>query len=212
MSVEIEITNRCAGIILAGGKSRRMGADKASLPFGDETMLCRSIRILSSILSPIVVVAAADQKLPDIPDDVIVVRDREPGRGPMEGVAVGLSQLADCKELDCTAAFVTTCDAPLISAPFILRLMEFADLATQDAVVPIDSERRYPLTAIYGLTALPMIEACVQADKLKVVAMLDELSTCFVESEEFRDVDPELLSLQNINSVTEYEAAVHRNQ
>lgn len=188
-----------------------MGADKASMAFGEETMLGRSVRILSEVLSPIIVVAAADQELPELPADVIVTRDRYPDRGPMEGLAVGLSKLSkrqDADQAKCQSAFVTTCDAPLIQVAFVLRLMEFAALESHDAVVPIDSERRYPLTSIYRLTALPIIEKCVSDGHLKVIAMLDQLTTQFVDAEEFRAVDPDLLSLRNVNSVEEYKAAL----
>ena len=78
------------GIVLAGGKSTRMGTSKALLPFGPETMLQRVVRILSSVVSPIVVVAAPAQELPDLPAHVIVTRDEREGRGPLEGLRAGL--------------------------------------------------------------------------------------------------------------------------
>ena len=55
-----------AGIVLCGGKSTRMGSSKALLPFGSETMLQRVVRLLGEVVSPMVVVAAVDQELPDI--------------------------------------------------------------------------------------------------------------------------------------------------
>ena len=63
------------GIVLSGGQSTRMGTSKALLPFGDETMLQRVVRLLSTVVDPIVVVAAAGQSLPDLPADVIVTSD-----------------------------------------------------------------------------------------------------------------------------------------
>ena len=65
--------------MLCGGKSTRMGTSKALLPFGPETMLQRVVRLLGDIVSPIVVVAAVDQELPELPRGVIVTRD-EHGR------------------------------------------------------------------------------------------------------------------------------------
>ena len=199
-----EGTAKCAGVILAGGQSRRMGMDKASLDFGGETMLARVVRVLSATCSPIVVVAAPEQVLPELPvDSVDIVRDRQTGRGPMEGLAVGLARANH-------AALVTTCDAPLITAAFVKRLLEFADWESFDAVVPIDSVRRYPLSAIYGPAALSVIESRVQSGKLKVIDMLDEIRTRFVDASELRNADPELLSLLNINSPDEYEAIKQR--
>jgi len=58
--------------VLCGGKSTRMGTSKALLPFGSETMLQRVVRLLGTIVSPIVAVAARDQVLPALPPDLIV--------------------------------------------------------------------------------------------------------------------------------------------
>src|SRR5919109_5049735 len=107
-----------AGIILCGGRSTRMGVPKATLPFGDETMLQRVVRLLSTVVSPIVVVAARDQVLPDL--GVIVTRDERPGRGPLEGLRAGLKALPNSVEL----AYVTSCDVPLLEPAFVTRMIE----------------------------------------------------------------------------------------
>jgi molybdopterin-guanine dinucleotide biosynthesis protein A len=87
------VTN-VAGIVLCGGQSSRMGRPKAWLPVAGELMLPRVVRLLSEIVSPIVVVAAPEQELPPLPPDVIVVNDPVPGRGPLQGLATGLAALA----------------------------------------------------------------------------------------------------------------------
>ena len=79
------------GIVLAGGKSTRMGTAKALLPFGPETMLQRVVRLLGTTVSPIVTVAARDQELPPLPAAVIVARDEREGRGPLEGLRAPVS-------------------------------------------------------------------------------------------------------------------------
>src|SRR3954462_11558215 len=81
------------GVVLAGGKSTRMGTSKALLPFGPETILQRVVRILGTIVSPIPVVAATAQELPVLPPGVIVTRDEREGRGPLEGLRAGLKAL-----------------------------------------------------------------------------------------------------------------------
>src|SRR5688572_30701351 len=100
--------SRVAGIVLAGGKSTRMGLAKATLPFGPELMLQRVVRILSGIVRPIVVVAAPSQQLPALPPDVLIARDEREGRGPLEGLLVGLASVAGHAE----AAYATGCDVP----------------------------------------------------------------------------------------------------
>src|SRR5436309_15378318 len=95
--------SRVAGLILVGGKSFRMGLPKATLPFGPELMLQRVVRLLSSVVQPIVVVAAPTQSLPPLPADVLIARDDREARGPLEGLLAGLSAIAPHAE----AAYAT---------------------------------------------------------------------------------------------------------
>src|SRR5436190_1021277 len=88
MSVE------CASaIVLCGGRSSRMGMDKANLPFGAETLLERVVRICSEAVDRVVVVASPEQLLPPLPSTVRIVHDRESGRGPLEGLRTGLAAI-----------------------------------------------------------------------------------------------------------------------
>ena len=81
------------GSVLCGGKSTRMGAPKATLPFGPETMLQRVVRLLETVVAPIVVVAARGQELPELSPDVPITRDEQDARGPLEGLRAGLKAL-----------------------------------------------------------------------------------------------------------------------
>jgi molybdopterin-guanine dinucleotide biosynthesis protein A len=72
-----EAAMRIGGIILCGGRSSRMGQPKAWLPFGDEVMLQRIVRIVRAVVDPVVVVAAPGQDVPELPD-VQVIRDQGP--------------------------------------------------------------------------------------------------------------------------------------
>jgi molybdopterin-guanine dinucleotide biosynthesis protein A len=71
------------GIVLCGGRSSRMGEPKAWLPFGDEVMLQRVVRVVKEAVDFVMVVAAPDQDIPNLPPDVLVVRDDLEGRGPL---------------------------------------------------------------------------------------------------------------------------------
>src|SRR5437016_2971467 len=97
---------RAGGIVLCGGRSSRMGSAKAWLPFGDELMLPRVVRVLAEVVAPIVVVAAPDQEVPPLPSGVTIARDPEEGRGPLQGLAVGLTAL----DGRCDAAYLSSCD------------------------------------------------------------------------------------------------------
>src|SRR5688572_29654059 len=101
-------------IILAGGRSRRMGQPKESLPFGGTTLLGRTVETLLDRTWPVVVVARPEQQLPPLPLEARVVADDLPGQGPLQAIASGIRWLRGSNgglgERD--AAFVTGCDAP----------------------------------------------------------------------------------------------------
>src|SRR4051794_7885140 len=107
---------RKGAIILCGGKSSRMGRDKATLPFGPERMLDRVVRLLSEAVDPkaILVVAAPNQSLPELPTDVAIARDSHEFRGPLQGLATGLRIISDRFD----AVYATACDVPLLVPQF----------------------------------------------------------------------------------------------
>src|SRR5258707_1100748 len=106
-------------IILAGGRSARMGRDKATLPIGDITLIERIVAELQRAFAPIIVVAARQADQPSVVDaaarDVILVRDEVAFQGPVHGLRVGLS--AGAGDL----AFVASCDLPLVRAEVALK-------------------------------------------------------------------------------------------
>ena len=109
-----------AGVVLCGGRSTRMGSSKALLPFGAETMLQRVVRLLGTVASPIVAVAAPQQELPMLPASVVITRDEREGRGPLEGLRAGLKALP----ADAEMAYTTSCDVPLLVPDFVSRMVD----------------------------------------------------------------------------------------
>jgi molybdopterin-guanine dinucleotide biosynthesis protein A len=188
------------GIVLCGGQSTRMGTSKALLPFGPETMLQRVVRLLSGVVSPIVVVAAADQELPPLPSDVIVTRDERDARGPLEGLRAGLKALPE----HVAAAYVTSCDVPLLVPGFVRQMLDLArdhDIA----VMEIDGFT-HPLSAVYARTTLPLIEGLLGQDRLRPAFLFDAVKTRRVRPEEMT-ADPGLHTLRNLNTPDDYERA-----
>jgi molybdopterin-guanine dinucleotide biosynthesis protein A len=186
------------GVILCGGLSTRMGTSKALLPFGPETMLQRVVRVLSSVVSPIVVVAAAGQSLPDLPATVVITRDEQQGRGPLEGLRAGLKALPETVE----SAYVTSCDVPLLVPDFARRMI---DLLTDCdiAVMEVDGFP-HPLSAVYRRSTLPHVEALLAQDRLRPVFLFDAVRTRRVQPAEMLSVDPQLLTLRNLNTRDDY--------
>jgi molybdenum cofactor guanylyltransferase len=191
-----------AGIVLCGGRSTRMGSSKAMLPFGAETMLQRVVRLLGTVASPLVVVAAGDQRLPDLPTSVTVTRDEHEGRGPLEGLRAGLKALPG----DVDAAYVTSCDVPLLVPEFVQRMVDL--LGDYDiAVVEIDGFP-HPLSAVYRRRTLPHVEALLDADRLRPVFLFERVPTRRVQPAELASVDPHLSTLRNLNTHEDYQEAL----
>jgi molybdenum cofactor guanylyltransferase len=190
------------GIVLAGGQSTRMGAAKALLPFGPETMLQRVVRLLGTTVSPIVTVAAREQELPPLPADIIVARDERDARGPLEGLRAGLKALPDSVD----AAYVTSCDVPLLLPAFVEHMLSL--LGEHDiAVMEIDGFT-HPLSAVYRRTVLPHVESLLARDRLRPIFLFDAVRTRRVSPDEMRVADPDLRTLRNLNTREDYEAAL----
>ena len=198
--LESELT--VAGIVLCGGRSTRMGSSKALLPFGPETMLQRVVRLLWTVVSAVVVVAAPEQVLPELPPAVSVTRDEREGRGPLEGLRAGLKALPAGVEI----AYVTSCDVPLLVPEFVVRMLDL--LGDHDiSVVEIDGFA-HPLSAVYRRQALPHIEDLLARDRLRPAFLFDAVRTRRVQRGELESVDPELSTLRNLNTQEDYRNAL----
>ena len=190
------------GIVLCGGRSTRMGVPKATLPFGPETMLQRVVRLLGTVVSPVVVVAARDQSVPELPADVKITHDEREQRGPLEGLRAGLKALPNSVD----AAYITSCDVPLLEPAFVERMVEL--LGDHDiAVMEIDGFP-HPLSAFYRRDTLPHVEALLEKDRLRPVFLFDAVRTRRVRPEEMLAVDPQLRTLRNLNTREDYLAAL----
>lgn len=193
---------RVGGIVLCGGRSSRMGQPKAWLPFGEELMLPRVVRILSAVVEPIVVVAAPGQDVPPLPPSVTITRDPEEGRGPLQGLAAGLTGLAN----QCDAAYLSSCDVPFLQPAFVRRLMDL--LGESSICVPHVGDYYHPLAAVYRTDVLPTVQELLTANRLRPVFLFESLPTRIVTADELREVDPVFQSLRNLNTPDDYQAAL----
>jgi molybdopterin-guanine dinucleotide biosynthesis protein A len=179
-----------------------MGTPKALLPFGPETMLQRVVRVLGSVVRPIVVVAAVDQELPALPADVAIARDEREGRGPLQGLAAGLKALP----ADVEAAYVTSCDVPLLVPAFVAQLLELAD-GYDITLMDLDG-LTHPLSAVYRRDVLSHVDELLAQDRLRPVFLFDRVRTRRVTAAEMIDADPELRTLRNLNTPDDYQQAL----
>lgn len=191
-------------IILCGGKSSRMGLPKAMLPFGDELMLQRVVRLIGEVprLEHLVVVAAEGQELPPLPAGVQITRDAQPDRGPLEGLAAGLAALAP----RCEAVYATGCDVPLLVPAFIERMFEL--LGEHEIAVPKDGQFYHPLAAVYRTSVLGEVKQLLDADRRRPFFLFEKVDAREILVDELRAVDPQLVSLTNLNTPEDYQRAL----
>jgi molybdenum cofactor guanylyltransferase len=187
-------------IILAGGRSSRMGTPKALLSFDGEPLIVHLVRRLAPVFGEVIVVAAPDQVLPNL--CVTTVRDEVAYQGPVGGIAYGLRAAAG------EFAFVTSCDSVFLRLAVVSYLLSLKD--DVDTVVPRWGGRVQPLLAVYRRSILPQFEAQIASGELRAAAVLDKVRTRTVGEEEIRAVDPEGLSFFNMNSPRDYYDALSR--
>ena len=178
-----------------------MGRPKAWLPFGHEFLLQRVVRILSAVVEPIVVVAAPDQEVPPLPAEVLIVRDRVEGLGPLNALATGLAALQGKVE----AAYFSGCDAPFLKPEFVFRVVEL--LGERMIGVPRVGGFLHPLAAVYRIEVLPKVLDLLNLGYRRLGLLLDEVPTRTIEARELADVDAAFDSLRNVNTPDEYESA-----
>lgn len=182
------------GIILAGGRSRRLGRDKAVEPFDGQPLIRRVIERVPPLTDEIVVVVADTARGQALPLDVDhrVAVDIYPDGGSLGGIFSGLSAASNDWGL------VVACDMPFLNRQLLEHMLGLR--ADCDAVVPQPGAFPEPTHALYSRACLPHIEARLQANDLKISGFFEEVRVRYLDEEEVRRFDPELLSFFNVNS------------
>lgn len=198
-----------AGIVLAGGRSSRMGSPKAALEWHGSTLLRRVTGIVArSVDGPVVVVCAPGQELPELDPRIEVVADPREGRGPLQGLAAGLKAIGD----RASVAYVSSTDVPLLHPSFVRRVIAgFRD--DIDVVLPEIDGYRQPLAAAYRLGVLGTVEELIAADRLRPAFLFErcrvlQLSAAdLLHDSALARLDPDLDSVSNLNEPVDYERA-----
>lgn len=177
-----------------------MGQPKAWLPFGNEVLLQRVVRLLGEVVSPIVVVAAPHQVLPPLPPEVLVSRDEREAQGPVGGLAAGFAALRG----QVTAVYVSACDVPLLKPEVVRHISEH--LGDADIAIPVDGKFPHPLAAVYRLSLESRVKELLDAGRLRPVFLWEGARVNQIPVEALRDIDPELDSFRNANTPEEFEA------
>jgi len=182
-------------VILAGGRSRRMGRDKALLPFGGyETLAEYQYRRLSRIF-PRVLLSAKEDKFPF---QAPLIPDTSDESSPMVALASILSTVKS------EAVFILGVDLPFVDEAVIGKLLEaFAHHPEAEAVIPVSPQGPEPLCALYARRLLPKIEASLRAD-------MHRLQDLFESGEIIKILFDDAKAFANLNRPEEYEEAMRK--
>jgi len=198
-----------AGVVLAGGRSSRMGRPKAALEWHGSTLLYRTCALLGrTVNGPVVVVRAPAQPLPALPTGVELVEDPVEGLGPMQGVAAGLAAVED----RAVAAFVCSTDMPFLHPAFIRRVLRRLSDPEIDLVLPVAKGFRQPLAAGYRTRLARLITKLIAEGDLRPGMLIKHVNADLLDDEALladRDLaasDPNLDSVVNVNTPQEYSA------
>jgi molybdopterin-guanine dinucleotide biosynthesis protein A len=198
-----------AGVVLAGGRSSRMGTPKAALEWHGSTLLRRTVGILARATGgPVVVVRANGQELPELPSDIKVIDDPRQGKGPVQGIAAGLAAVADRAGV----AFVSSTDMPFLHPAFVRRVLRAVHEGA-DVGLPVARGYPQPLAAAYKTSLAPIAERLVRADRLRPAFLFEQCTVTRLDEATLKHdpvlaaLDPELASVVNVNEPDDYRTA-----
>ena len=188
-------------VILAGGKGRRLGREKAWVELGGKSLLQRAVSNLEFLNSEIVIVKAPEGELPTLSTGVNlkIVQDSVDGKGPLAGILSGLLNSKYRHNL------IVACDMPLLNKDLVKYMI--SSIEDYDAVVPRMGKYLEPLQAVYSKDCISEIEKQLKQDRLKVDGLFSEVRTRFVESAEIERFDAAHLSFMNINTLADLKKA-----
>lgn len=185
---------KVTGLILAGGKSSRMGQDKSLLPYAGEPMIQRVVDELRPVVDEILIVSNQQKKygIPDTREIADIFTDM----GPLAGIHAGLSAAAN------DYIFVTACDMPYFDGRLARFLIDQA--AGYDVVVPQINNYPEPLFAVYAKKCLPYIQDCLERNVRKILAFYPMVKVNFVGEELIRQVSDPEKAFFNVNTPADY--------
>ena len=192
------MTPELTGVVLAGGKSRRFGSNKALADWNGIALVEAVTKSLLRILPKVMVVTKEKESLEFMESgSVQIVQDLFHEDHPLGGLYTGL------KRLDTRHAFVCACDMPFVQPKLIEALWEAR--ADYDAVIPVWQGKRQTLCGVYSMGCSGTIRSSIDQKTFEIKALFDGLRTRFYLEEEIKSVDPEGLSFLDIDTREDYE-------
>jgi molybdopterin-guanine dinucleotide biosynthesis protein A len=184
-------------VVLAGGKSSRMGFDKAFLEIGGKTIIESIVEKLGKAFNDIVVVTNTPHKYEGL--GARIVSDILKDSGPLGGIHSGL-RVAKSRY-----AFIVACDMPMISLKYAGYMMDIVAKQLPDAVITCKGDWFEPFHSFYSTGLMPAIEDCVKSGAYKILDALEERNVVRVNEEKAREYSPDLRMFFNINNLEDLE-------
>jgi molybdopterin-guanine dinucleotide biosynthesis protein A len=182
-----------SGIILAGGKSRRYGENKALVKINGIPLIKRVLGVMETLFSSIILITNTPETYSFL--NLPMFEDKIKGLGPLGGIYTGLDVISE------KAGFFVACDMPFLN-PDLIRYQVTARQG-YDVVVPTFSGKFEALHALYTQNCLPEIGRMIYAGVYQTIRLFRSVSVRYVEEGEIRRFDPELKSFSNINKPEE---------
>jgi molybdenum cofactor guanylyltransferase len=185
------------GIILAGGQSRRMGRDKAFLPFGKGLLIERVIEVIQQVTNDVILITNTPDQYQRF--GLPMFTDVIPDAGSLGGIYTGLvSAKTPC-------GLCVACDMPFVKPDFLRLLCDTA--AQADVVIPRNAEDFQPLCAVYSQACQAPIRQKIAAGRLKITGFFDQVRVHVIDGELLAHYDPPDVMFFNANTPEEYEQA-----
>lgn len=187
-------TSKMDAIVLAGGGSRRMGAAKATLPFGDTSLVGTAVAALRPVFRQVLVVTRDKDSLTGI--DAEVLEDEWPLQGPLVGVARELAHS------DADWCFVAACDMPFLQVAVIKEMAKH--LTGCEAVIPEYNARLQTLHAFYSRACLPIAQGLLEQGITSMRALVYRCRVTKLSQDDFAHIPDGLRSFRDLDTTEEY--------
>ncbi|MBZ5551494.1 MAG: molybdenum cofactor guanylyltransferase [Acidobacteriia bacterium] len=191
-----------AGFLLAGGRSSRMGEDKALIEVSGQTLMARSVGLLKSVCESCTLIGPKE-RYASLGLDVEIIEDAVEPCGPLGGILTGLRHSKH------EYALFLACDLPFMTERFLRYLVGAAMVEKPDIAVPVDGSGEYqPLCTVYSRACLPAVESSIAAKRYKVSSFYDSLGKLrVIGTGEIRHFSPDFKIFTNVNTPEELLAA-----
>ena len=192
--------SKLTSIILAGGKSLRLGRTKSLATIGGKSLIQWVVNRLATISTEIIIATAHGEEIPCSSSVRLrTVADIHPGKGPLAGIYSGLIASSNSR------AIVVSCDTPFVSVGLLEYMTQTGP--GSDIIVPRMKEKVEPLCAVYSKNCLAPVRELLEQNELKIIELYPLVTVSYIEEADIDRFDPEHLSFFNINSQADLDRA-----